>query len=120
LNKECILENKIMDILVQVNISNEMTKSGLLPEELLDFSEYIVEEKKNLSLRGMMVMPALNEESSERVKVFNQCKELHQTLTNKYSFANIISMGTTSDYLDAIDCGSSMIRIGELIFGKRS
>ena len=120
LNKECILENKIMDILVQVNISNEMTKSGLLPEELLDFSEYIVEEKKNLSLRGMMVMPALNEESSERVKVFNQCKELHQTLTNKYPFANIISMGTTSDYLDAIDCGSSMIRIGELIFGKRS
>ena len=120
LNKECLLENKIMDILVQVNISNETTKSGLLPEELLNFSKYIVEEKKNLSLRGMMVMPALNKDSSETIKVFNQCKDLHQTLINKYPFANILSMGTTSDYLNAIDCGSSMIRIGELIFGKRS
>ena len=120
LNKECLLENKIMDILVQVNISSETTKSGLLPEELLNFSEYIVEEKKNLSLRGMMVMPALNKDSSETIKVFNQCKDLHQTLINKYPFANILAMGTTSDYLNAIACGSSMIRIGELIFGKRS
>ena len=49
----------------------------------------------------------------------NKSKELHQVVTKEYSFANTLSMGTTSDYMHAIDCGSSMIRIGELIFGKR-
>lgn len=119
LDSECLLQGKLMNILIQVNISNEDTKSGLLPEELMDFAEYIVEEKKNLLLKGIMVMPALSEDSSETIRVMNKSKELHQVMTKEYSFANTLSMGTTSDYMHAIDCGSSMIRIGELIFGKR-
>ena len=67
----------------------------------------------------IMVMPALSEDSSETIRVMNKSKELHQVMTKEYSFANTLSMGTTSDYMHAIDCGSSMIRIGELIFGKR-
>ena len=119
LDSECLLQGKLMNILIQVNISNEDTKSGLLPEELMDFAEYIVEEKKNLLLKGIMVMPALSEDSSETIRVMNKSKELHQVMAKEYSFANTLSMGTTSDYMHAIDCGSSMIRIGELIFGKR-
>ena len=61
----------------------------------------------------------LSEDSSETIRVMNKSKELHQVMTKEYSFANTLSMGTTSDYMHAIDCGSSMIRIGELIFGKR-
>ena len=79
----------------------------------------LTQEAQGPCVQGIMVMPALSEDSSETIRVMNKSKELHQVMTKEYSFANTLSMGTTSDYMHAIDCGSSMIRIGELIFGKR-
>ena len=118
LNNECSSLGKVMNVLIQVNISEEVTKSGIKKEELYSFAQYI-SEKKHLSLKGIMVMPRISRDTNEIISSMKESKKLHASLLEIYPEASSLSMGTTSDYKIAIACGSTMIRIGELIFGKR-
>jgi pyridoxal phosphate enzyme (YggS family) len=118
LNKECITFSKQINVLIQVNISGEETKSGIKPDNLLEFADY-VNLQSNIILKGIMVLPRITSSIKETGIEMAKAKKLHSLLIDKFPHANQLSMGTTSDFECAIEFGSNMIRVGELIFGKR-
>ena len=115
INEECKKINKIINACIQVNISNESTKAGINPENLLVFAKY-VDAMENINLKGIMVLPSLGENNKKQMQ---DSKLLHEELVSVFPHAEFLSMGTTNDFETAIVSGSNMIRIGELIFGKR-
>ena len=115
INYECENENKKINGCIQINISGETSKSGLKPEELLDFAEHIM-LLENINLKGIMVLPSLTGDVEEQMI---NSKKLHNKLIESHPEATYLSMGTTNDFESAIKFGSNMVRIGELIFGKR-
>ncbi len=102
---------KSLKIFIQVNIGDEQQKSGIKKENLKDFYEKCVNDLK-LNIIGLMCIPPLNSESKF---YFNEMTKLNNSIG-----LTDLSMGMSSDYLDAIDCGATFIRIGSNIFGKRS
>ena len=115
INEECKKINKIINACIQVNISNESTKSGINPENLMNFAKY-VDSMENINLKGIMVLPSLGENNKKQMQ---DSKLLHEELISVFPHAEYLSMGTTNDFETAIVSGSNMIRVGELIFGKR-
>src|SRR6056300_1541615 len=115
INEECKKINKIINACIQVNISNESTKSGINPENLMIFAKYVV-SMENINLKGIMVLPSLGENNKKQMQ---DSKLLHEELISVFPHAEYLSMGTTNDFETAIVSGSNMIRVGELIFGKR-
>ena len=115
LNRECKSLDKVINGCIQVNISEESSKSGIDSSELMSFANH-VDSMENINLKGIMVLPKIIGDSKEEMR---KSKELHEELMNVYPNANYLSMGTTSDFEDAIQFGSNLIRVGELIFGKR-
>ena len=115
INEECKKINKIINACIQVNISNESTKSGINPENLMVFAKY-VDSMENINLKGIMVLPSLGENNKKQMQ---DSKLLHEELISVFPHAEYLSMGTTNDFETAIVSGSNMIRVGELIFGKR-
>jgi pyridoxal phosphate enzyme (YggS family) len=115
INEECKKINKIINACIQVNISNESTKSGINPENLLVFAKY-VDSMENINLKGIMVLPSLGENNKKQMQ---DSKLLHEELVSVFPHAEYLSMGTTNDFETAVVSGSNMIRVGELIFGKR-
>jgi pyridoxal phosphate enzyme (YggS family) len=115
INEECKKINKIINACIQVNISNESTKSGINPENLMNFAKY-VDSMENINLKGIMVLPSLGENNKKQMQ---DSKLLHEELMSVFPHAEYLSMGTTNDFETAIVSGSNMIRVGELIFGKR-
>ena len=115
INEECKKINKIINACIQVNISNEPTKSGINPENLMIFAKY-VDSMENINLKGIMVLPSLGENNKKQMQ---DSKLLHEELVSVFPHAEYLSMGTTNDFETAIVSGSNMIRVGELIFGKR-
>jgi len=103
--------NKNLKYFIQVNIGNEMQKSGIPVSELDPFYNYCSKEKK-LDILGLMVIPPNDKDNK---KYFKSLSELNNSLA-----LNDLSMGMSADYMDAIDFGSTYVRIGSLIFGKRS
>ena len=74
---------------------------------------------ENVNLKGIMALPKLTNDKNERDIVMQSIKELSLKLQSVYPEASHISLGTTSDFKDAIINGANMVRIGESIFGKR-
>ncbi len=105
--KELDKETKLF---IQVNIGNEDQKSGINEDYLEEFYDYC--KSLNLNIIGLMCIPPFNEDSS---KYFKRMKYLKNKIGLKE-----ISMGMSSDYLDAIENGSTFIRIGSDIFGQRN
>ena len=94
---------------IQVNIGNESQKSGIDIEKLPDF--YFFCKKISLNIIGLMCIPPNNKNSK---KYFIEIAKLNKSLKLDH-----ISMGMTGDYLDAVQCGSTFVRIGSAIFGDR-
>ena len=115
LNRECKSLDKVINGCIQVNISEESSKSGIDSSELMSFANH-VDSMANINLKGIMVLPKITGDSKEEMR---KSKELHEELMSVYPNANYLSMGTTSDFESAIQFGSNLIRVGELIFGKR-
>jgi len=113
---------KIMDVLIEVNIANEQSKSGVLPNDLLGFAEGL-EDYKHINVRGLMAIPPFNEDKEKTRPYFAQMRKLFIDIAGKKSdnmCMNILSMGMSSDFDTAIEEGSTMVRIGTAIFGKRN
>ena len=109
------------DVLLEINIGNEESKSGFAPEEIMPlvdrFSCF-----SNIRLRGLMAIPPVCEKSGGNDKFFQEMLSLAVDITAKKSdnvSVDILSMGMSDDYADAIACGSTMIRVGTAIFGAR-
>ena len=103
--------NKILKYFIQVNIGNELQKSGIPVNELDAFYNYCTKEI-NLNIIGLMVIPP-NEKNTKQY--FKSLNELNTSLALRD-----LSMGMSSDYLDAVNCGATYVRIGSSIFGPRS
>lgn len=110
-----------LQVLIQINISDESSKSGIHPQQLIELADQIVQLPR-LQLRGLMTIPAPTEDSQQQQKAFSQMAELFQQLQQRYPTLPIdtLSMGMTDDMQNAIICGSTMVRIGTAIFGKRN
>ena len=96
---------------IQVNIGNELQKSGIPVSEIENFYDYCINDKK-LDVQGLMVIPPNDNNTKKYFKTMN---ELNISLGLKE-----LSMGMSSDYEDAVVNNSTFVRIGSLIFGKRS
>ena len=103
-------ENKNLKLFIQVNIGNEEQKSGISVNQLIDFYDFCKDLKLNIV--GLMCIPPIHDDS---VKYFKKMLDLKQ----KHNFKEL-SMGMSSDYLDALKHGSTFLRIGSDIFGKRN
>ena len=116
------LESKKIDkrqkILVQVNISGEVSKSGISPNDVEEFVNF-VDNFANLELAGLMFMPNINQDKSLHIKEINDSVELFNNLRTKKKNIKILSLGTSSDYKECIKEGSNLIRVGEILFGQR-
>lgn len=112
----------IADYLIQINVSGEDTKFGILPEEAERFAEYAA-SMKNCRLCGLMTVPPPVLNPDDNKKYFNRLFEISVDICNK-NYDNIsmdvLSMGMSGDYEAAIECGATMVRVGSAIFGKRN
>ena len=120
-NKEAAKQGICQDILLEVNIGNEDSKSGFSTEELPAILEHMV-DFSNVRVRGLMAIPPICENSTDNHKFFQEmCKISVDIKEKKYHnvSVDIMSMGMSGDYADAIACGSTMIRVGTAIFGAR-
>ena len=111
LSKSQINKNKTLKYFIQVNIANEIQKSGIPVTELDAFYNYCVNEI-NLNIVGLMIIPP-NDDNFK--KYFKSMNELNNSLALKE-----LSMGMSADYLDAVKHGATFVRIGSSIFGPRS
>ena len=121
INKQAIKNNRIISYLLQIYIASEETKFGLLFEEcdeLLASAEFA--ELKNVQLKGLMAMASFTKDESKIKTEFLSLKNYANSLTNKGHQLPILSFGMSGDYQLAIECGSTMVRVGSLIFGERN
>ena len=103
--------NKFLKYFIQVNLANETQKSGISVNELDGFFNYCTREK-NLEVLGLMILPPNNDNSK---KYFQLLDNLNKNLALKE-----LSMGMSSDYLEAVKFNSTYVRIGSQIFGQRT
>ena len=119
LNQACEHLNKKMSVLIQVNIDNEPTKSGVKTEDVLTFAKEINSHCSNLELRGLMFMPNINASNKDKLKTYANIQSLQSSLKEILPNCTELSLGTSGDYEEAIVAGSSMVRIGETLLGPR-
>jgi pyridoxal phosphate enzyme (YggS family) len=123
INKQALKNDRIIDCLLQMHIAEEETKFGLDEEELnyiMALSEF--QEMKNIRITGLMGMATFTDKQDQVKKEFSQLKSIFDKLKlqkTENCQLDTLSMGMSGDYQLAIECGSTMIRIGSSIFGRR-
>jgi pyridoxal phosphate enzyme (YggS family) len=110
--------NKIQKVLVQVNISEEASKSGVSPSDAEEFISF-VDGFGNLELVGLMFMPNINQDKASHIKEIMDSVTLFNDMKSKKRNMKVLSLGTSSDYKECIKEGSNLIRVGEILFGPR-
>jgi pyridoxal phosphate enzyme (YggS family) len=123
INKQAAKHNRIIDCLLQMYIAEEETKFGLDEKELEDILHFVQNDKlQNIKVVGLMGMATFTDNQTQIKKEFLNLKSTFDKI-NSLSIVNyqlsIISMGMSGDYKLAIECGSTMVRIGSSIFGRR-
>ena len=113
INKEAIKNNKIINILIEVNISNDVNKTGISLHELETLVNQVI-TLDNIRLKGLMAVA----KNTDDVNVIRQEFRQMKTLQDKYKL-EFLSMGMSHDYKIAIEEGANIIRIGTKIFGER-
>ena len=107
-----------LNICIQVNIDHESSKSGIDPDELIDFAEAI-RDLPRIRLRGLMAIPAQRSDFELQREPFAKLKQSLQDLQQRGLECDTLSMGMSHDMLAAIAEGSTLVRIGTAIFGER-
>ena len=121
INKQAKKHDRIIDCLLQIKIASEDSKFGISPEDALvllqseDFSTL-----KNVRVIGVMGMATFTEDQDQIKQEFGVLKTTFDSLKTVHLDLEIISMGMSGDYQLAIDCGSTMVRVGSSIFGARN
>ncbi len=121
IQKEAAKQSLCQNILLEINIGNEESKSGFSADELPRVLEK-AGQFPNICIRGLMAIPPICQNSTDNHKFFQKMYRLTVDITEK-KYDNvrveILSMGMSDDFADAIACGSTMIRVGTAIFGAR-
>ena len=115
--------DKVINCLVQVNISKEESKHGLEEEKVIDFVKQVSSDYKNIHIKGLMTMAPFIDNEKEIRKVFKGLKDLSLEI-KELNLPNVemdtLSMGMSHDYKIAIEEGATIIRVGTSIFGERN
>lgn len=122
IQKEAARQGIIQDILLEVNIGQEESKSGFGAEDILPLVEK-TGEFPNICIKGLMAIPPISHNSGENLKFFQKMFQLTVDIKKKIDDnvkVDCLSMGMSGDFPDAIACGSTMIRVGTAIFGARN
>jgi pyridoxal phosphate enzyme (YggS family) len=123
INKQAQKNNRIIDCLLQIYIAEEETKFGLDEEELNEIlSSKTFQEMRNIRIVGLMGMATFTDNQTQIKKEFTHLKSIFdklQPLQTANCKLQTVSMGMSGDYQLAIECGSTMVRIGSSIFGTR-
>ena len=118
---EAAKQSIIQDVLLEINIGREESKGGFFREELPELLPTLG-SFPNIRVRGFMAIPPICQNSTDNDKFFQEmCNLSVDIMAKKYDnvFVDILSMGMSDDYVSAIRCGSTMIRVGTAIFGAR-
>ncbi len=122
LQKELEKTNRVLDVLIEVNIGREINKNGIFAEEVIE----LVEHLNNccfLRLRGLMCIPPYTSTGTEEkffTDMFNLYIDIRGKKRHNIDNIDILSMGMSEDYEMAIEHGANLVRIGSAIFGSRS
>ena len=108
-----------LNVCIQINIDNEVSKSGIAPNEALALAK-IVDKLPNLSLRGLMAIPSATQDEQLQTRAFKQMSLLFNELKQHNFDIDTLSMGMSNDFKAAIANGATMIRIGTALFGPRN
>lgn len=119
LNEQRPVDKAPLNVLIQINISDENSKSGIQPEEMLPLAQAI-SQLPNLKLRGLMAIPKPESEPEQQKIALRKMQALFNRLQAEFDGIDTLSMGMSDDMQSAIECGSTMVRIGTAIFGARS
>jgi PLP dependent protein len=124
IDKQAKKNGRVIDCLLQMHIAEEETKFGMDEAELtalLDSEEF--KQLQNIRIKGLMGMATFTEDGTQIRKEFDLLKAVFDTISKKPTTDNYqpttLSMGMSGDYKIAIECGSTMVRIGSSIFGHR-
>ena len=127
-HKQSAKLNRVTDVLLQVHIAQEDTKFGLDKTELddiLNTNSNQLDELKNVQIKGLMGMASFTDDQEQIRKEFRQLKNIFQqvqlqtTPDSYWDNFRTLSMGMSSDYRIAVEEGSTLVRIGSLLFGER-
>ena len=110
----------VQDILLEVNIGEEAAKSGFFPAELPAGAEAAL-EKSHIRVLGLMTIPPAEAEREENLRYFDKVRALFLDMNEKlfHNSLQVLSMGMSGDYEDAVRAGATMVRVGTAIFGSR-
>ena len=125
INKRAGNDGLVMDILIEINVGEEETKTGIQAEELMDLAKEITDNCENVRLRGVMCIPPYGEDPEVSRKYFRETRELFEKLQQlglpeDRALIDTLSMGMSGDYETAVEEGSTIVRVGSAIFGKRN
>ena len=121
ISKQAQKIGKTANILIEVNIGGEESKSGVAPELLEDLL-YQVSEIDNISVKGLMTIPPICENKQKICKIFHKMHNIFIDISSKKIdniSMEVLSMGMSSDYQEAILEGANMVRVGSALFGPR-
>lgn len=121
IEKQCAKIDKIMPVLIEVNISREANKTGIYMEECPAFVKQCL-QLPHLDVQGLMCVGPLNDDERVIAECFEKMNVLFKKLQSEYGTDHMryLSMGMSDDYPIALRHGANMIRLGTIIFGKRN
>ncbi len=121
ISKCAVKTNLTMDILVEVNIGEESSKSGTSPQQVLELVDEI-SKMQGIRIRGLMSIPPICEKKEESLHYFSRLREIFVDIGAKNIdnvYMDFLSMGMSQDYEAAIEMGANIVRIGSALFGQR-
>ena len=122
INREAARQGILQDVLLEVNIGEEASKSGFRADDILPMMEKMG-EFSNICVKGLMAIPPISHNSGENLKFFQKMFQLSVDIKRK-KYDNVkvdcLSMGMSGDFADAIASGSTMVRVGTASFGARN
>lgn len=107
-----------LNLLIQVNIDDELSKSGCRPEQIDALAEAIT-ARPRLRLRGLMAIPAPQADTTRQVDAFRRMRALFDRLQTRFPQVDTLSMGMSGDFEQAIAEGATLVRVGSALFGPR-
>ena len=122
ISRQAVKRNIKMDVLLEINIGNEESKSGFCYDEAVSAVEKIA-KLDGVSVKGLMAIPPICETAEENRLYFAKMNKLFIDIRDKKidnSSMNILSMGMSDDYAVAIEEGATMVRLGTALFGRRN
>ena len=121
IGKQSAKKGIVTDVLLEINVGAEESKTGFSTSEFFE-SLYELSEIRDIQVKGLMTIPPICENNTELCKFFENMFNIYVDIKAKKLdniTMNILSMGMSGDYEEAIKCGSNLVRIGSSIFGPR-